>query len=194
MTSKPSILIADIGGTYVRLAHFVNHSTYLLNVQKLKCSDFEKPEDAINKYIKNHNIKQLAAIYIAAAGPIINGCVKLTNITWELCASNLKKQYRANQVKLLNDFVAIFYSLSHLTDEQLISIGDIKHIPNKENFTFGLLGPGSGLGITSLYSRNKQLFPLVSEGGMLVLHRKMKFNVTYSISSFRNLITLQMNN
>lgn len=165
MTSKPCTLIADIGGTYVRFACIFGHSDDLSNVQKLTCADFKTPEDAINKYIENQNIKELDAIYIAAAGPIIDDCIKLTNNTWELCASNLKKQYQVKHVALLNDFEAIAYSLPHLTEGQLLQIGETKHIPNQENFTFALIGPGSGLGIASLCCRNKYLFPLVTEGG-----------------------------
>lgn len=158
-------LIADIGGTYARFASIVNRSKNLTNIQILKCSDFAKPEDAIEAYLKIHNINNLEYICIAVAGPVARDSVSFTNSSWNICTADLKKRYNVKHVKLLNDFESIAYSLLHLKDDQLLSIPESGYTIDKESFVIGVLGPGSGLGIAGLCCRNKKLFSLASEGG-----------------------------
>lgn len=159
------ILIADIGGTNARFALSTGSPAYFTQAQTLEAVEFEHVTDAIDVYLQAHNIEQLSAISLAVAGPIRDGKVSFPNMHWSIDCAELSKRYHTDQVSLLNDWEAISYSLSSLSNDDLISIGgDWDGLPDSD-YTVGALGPGSGLGMSGLLRRDNKLIPLVTEGG-----------------------------
>ncbi len=165
MKNNTSILVADISETYARFASFSRPSEKLTDIQTYVCSEYERPEYAINDYLIKQDIERLEGICIAAAGPVIENSINVTNNNWKISASKLKNIYKTKNIKLLNDFEAIAYSFPHLAKRQYKPVCNIIHLPQKEHFTYGLLGPGSGLGVAGLCCREGQQFAIVTEGG-----------------------------
>jgi glucokinase len=164
MTDHP-ILIADIGGTNARFALSTEAPQYFSAAQTLEAAEFEHVSDAIDRYLSSHSIKQLGAIALAVAGPIKDEKVVFPNSHWSIDCADLRKRYNIDQVGLLNDWEAISYSLSSLSDTDVIIIGgDWQPLPDGD-YTVGALGPGSGLGMSGLLRRDNKLIPLVTEGG-----------------------------
>lgn len=158
-------LLADIGATNARFALSAKNASPKL-VQVLQCEDFETAEDAINTYLLGANISKIHNICFAVAGPVLQGAVDVTNNHWVIRSSALKNKYQVNHVSLLNDFEAIAYSVTELSSKQLHSLGGPEatstHI---NNFTYAILGAGSGLGVASLIKRENNVYPVVTEGG-----------------------------
>jgi len=164
MTDKP-ILIADIGGTNARFALTSNSPNYFENAQTLEAAEFKHVADAIDTYLRANDVTELAAICLAVAGPIRDDAVSFPNSHWSIDCTDLRSRYQTQLVSLLNDWEAISYSLSSLSDTDLISIGgDWGRLPDSD-YTVGALGPGSGLGMSGLLRRDDRLIPLVTEGG-----------------------------
>ncbi len=164
MTTKP-ILIADIGGTNARFALADNSAQQFSNPQTLEAAEFEHLTNAIDTYLHSHNITQLEAISLAVAGPILNEKVVFPNSHWEVDCADLRARYNITQASLLNDWEAISYSLSSLSETDLIDVGGEWPTLNNGDYTVGALGPGSGLGMSGLLRRDDKLIPLVTEGG-----------------------------
>lgn len=162
---KTLTLLADIGATNARFAlSFGNNQ--LERQQVLQCDDFDRVEDAVDAYLLANKITDIQNVCIAAAGPVIDDQIRLTNNHWHVHGRELVKQYQLKNAFLLNDFEAIAYSLPQLSDNQLLPVGysDASSKQN-ENFTYVVLGPGSGLGVASLIQRNQTIYPIVTEGG-----------------------------
>jgi len=163
------ILIADIGGTNARFALSIPQTPFFQVAQTLQCKDFELFEDAVETYLRSHNITQLGGICFAVAGPIRNDRVTFTNNHWEIDSAKLNENHATDKVQLLNDFEAIAYSLVSLDSNDMANdimpIGGDWKLDSEQNFTVGVVGPGSGLGVGGMMRRNGHLFPLVTEGG-----------------------------
>ncbi len=164
MAEQP-LLIADIGGTNARFALATQQAPYFKQVQTLQSADFASIEKAIDTYLETHGIGALQGICFAVAAPIQNGSAKFTNNHWFIECDGLRQGYATDRVGLLNDFEAIAYSLPQLSDADLQIIGRQGNLDTSIDFTLGVLGPGSGLGVAGLCQRGTKLYPLATEGG-----------------------------
>ncbi len=164
--TAPTLLIGDIGGTNARFALANPERPAFDQVVKLSCSDFPTAIDAIDDYLDQVGAERPAGVCLAAAGPIVDGAVRFTNNHWRLDSGALEQHLGARSVRLLNDFQAIALSLPFLGADQLSPIGlATGGLDPASDFTVGVLGPGTGLGVAGLLGRQGQLHPVVGEGG-----------------------------
>ncbi len=163
MTSH-SLLIGDIGGTNARFALADRDSPGFTQVQTLQCVDYVSATDAIAAFLQAADAPPPAAICLAAAGPIVGERVRFTNNPWTIATQDLKRAFNIDAVRLLNDFEAIAYSLPFLGAGDLKPIGLPTPVTlDKENFTVGVIGPGTGLGAVGLKRFDGHYIPLPSE-------------------------------
>lgn len=164
--SERCLLIGDIGGTNARFALATPDRPGFHNVLELQCADFESADDAISHYLAATKAGTPDAVCLAAAGPVVNDTVKITNNHWDISAADTRADFGIEAVRLLNDFTAIAYSIPLLTEDEVRSIGQHEHdsLP-KEHFDVAILGPGTGLGVAGLCRRGDALVPVTGEGG-----------------------------
>ncbi len=166
--AKYPTLIADIGGTNARFALSQSAPPFFFKARTLQCGEFEDIYQALDLYLQTEKIEQLSGICFAVAGPVVRQTVTFPNSHWHIDAPNLAQRYDCHQTHILNDFEAIALSLASLTDDDLLGL-DTQNQVNLRNkvddFTIGVIGPGSGLGIAGLCRRNGVTFPLVTEAG-----------------------------
>jgi len=162
----PTLLIGDIGGTNARFALADPRAPGFSSELTLRCAEFESADAAIVHYLEAVGSVTPDAICLAAAGPVVNGSVKVTNNHWAIDSADLADAFETERVKLLNDFEAIAYSIPFLTREDCITIGlpESPELPEGD-FTVGVLGPGTGLGTVGLLRRDGLLYPVVGEAG-----------------------------
>lgn len=160
------LLIGDIGGTNARFALVDSNAEAYRDELVLQCVDYETPELAIADYLSTVEAPAPSVICLAAAGPILNGGVDLTNNNWHIRESNLRANFEITHARLLNDFEAIAYSLTILEHSYLNVVG-LCAAPNlsRGDFTVGVIGPGTGLGAAVLLSRENHVIPLITEAG-----------------------------
>ncbi len=163
---KPCLLIGDIGGTNARFALANPEAPGFSDVLELKCADFATADDAISHYLETVNAGTPQAICLAAAGPVVDEHVRVTNNHWDISAAETRADFGVEAVRLLNDFAAIAYSIPFLDLDDSITIGphDQRLLP-LERFNIAILGPGTGLGVAGLYRRGAALVPITGEGG-----------------------------
>ena len=162
--AKKSLLIGDIGGTNARFALADPVKPAFSNVVTLQCDDFESADSAIKHYLKSVKAALPAVICLAAAGPIIDKRVRFTNNHWEISAGDLAAEFSIDQVRLLNDFEAIAYSIPFLSADDCLAIGlpDAQSL-DADHYMVGILGPGTGLGAVGLRKHGDLYLPIAGE-------------------------------
>ena len=164
--TDPCLLIGDIGGTNARFALASADETGFSHAETLACANYETSDQAIHAYLDSVNAGTPAAICLAAAGPIVNEAVRFTNNHWSLDVADLRDRFDTDKVRLLNDFQAIAYSIPFLSGDDTLPVGlTDPHSLDQDEFTIGILGPGTGLGTGGLCRRDGELYPVVGEGG-----------------------------
>ena len=163
--TDPCLLIGDIGGTNARFALATSDGRGFTNELTLACADYETAQLGVSDYLERSGSGSPDVICLAAAGPVVDGCVRFTNNHWVIDSRILKDKFTSSRVHLLNDFESISYSLPLLetNDVAVIGVGPT-HIADKQELTLGVMGPGTGLGTGGLLIREKCMLPIVGEG------------------------------
>ena len=152
-------LIADVGGTNIRLATVVNQ--LISNVECFKCADFTSLEAVTLHYIEKNNLNVNDACF-GIAGPVVGETFTMTNLGWSFSNGSLIQALNLNQVHIINDYTAIAMSLASLTESQLTTI----HAGNQDlNAPRIVCGPGTGLGVAQLVKVNDFYQCISGEGG-----------------------------
>lgn len=152
-------LLADIGGTNARFALLENGN--ISNELILQVEDFQQPHDAIRSYLKEVGAKPKQAC-LAVACPVHTHPIQLTNSHWQFFRSSLQKEFRFDQLNIINDFTALALAVPQLKSDDYIKFGSGRV---RETKPIGVLGPGTGLGMSGLIHSDNGWIPLEGEGG-----------------------------
>ncbi len=166
-----SILVGDIGGTYCRLA-LVGPNGRPMEMVTWMTAAHAGLVPAVREFVKTRPTGRISAMAFCAAGPVVRSeedtTIELTNSTWGLSARELREAFVVDDVILLNDFTALAASLPYLRDDERRLVGQgsalILDAP------IGLVGPGTGLGVSGLIPDGRgEYVPLSGEGGHIDL-------------------------
>jgi glucokinase len=168
-TAAPTLL-ADLGGTNVRfgVADPSRPSPLLTEtIRRYRVADFDSLVSAAKHYLDETGQKVHRAV-IAAAGRINDGeTVKVTNNPWAISAVPTAKALGLEWVHLVNDFAAQSMAVMLLKPDDLVAVGTLP-LPvtgEREEQTFVIVGPGTGLGVGGLLLRQGNVSVLQTEGG-----------------------------
>ncbi|GAA8414816.1 glucokinase [Helicobacter pylori] len=158
-------LLADIGGTNARFGLEVA-PRQIECIEVLRCEDFESLSDAVRFYLsKCKESLKLHPIYgsFAVATPIMGDFVQMTNNHWTFSIETTRQCLNLKKLLVINDFVAQAYAISAMQENDLAQIGGIKCEINAPK---AILGPGTGLGVSTLIQNSDgSLKVLPGEGG-----------------------------
>lgn len=149
-TVKKTInLIADIGGTNIRIAIADKSSdNYFIEMATYRCADYASLAEVIALYI---DTKQLTNTTIdaclAIACPVDTDIISMTNLPWQFSQHALKEQLNFQSLTLINDYTAIAMAIPLLNDSQKVKVGGGDVTPNAP---IAVCGPGTGLGVANL--------------------------------------------
>lgn len=156
-----SYLVADIGGTHARFALVQADGTPGPPVVMQTC-DFADFPQALSAFIDKHAKGPVAAAAICGAGPVSDGVITMTNCPWIIDRRQIAAACGIAEVEIINDFTAIAHALPHLGLADLDRIGGGEADPAAPA---GVLGAGTGLGVSGLISKNETAIALSGEGG-----------------------------
>ncbi len=163
------ILAGDIGGTNTRLllADIDENGRHILAEKSYLSADYDGLIQVINIFFFDIGIQApVNAACFAVAGPVENGFVSVTNLPWVISEEQLRKVLQTNNVKLINDFVAVSYGISELkNDDVLVLQQGISNNNRVEKPGAAIVGAGTGFGVSHRVwlSDNYQVLP--SEAG-----------------------------
>jgi len=159
-------LIGDIGGTKSRLALLYLKENSLNNLKVYYTKDFFSITELLKTYLEEEGIGASDKdfpdyLFLALAGLVLKDRAFLTNVGWKVSVSTLQRHFPFKKVFLVNDLYALAASLFYLKEEDFFIIKKGKKI---KSYPKVFLAPGTGLGVSILYSlKPLKIFP--SEGG-----------------------------
>ncbi|MGN6087439.1 bifunctional transcriptional regulator/glucokinase [Trinickia sp.] len=154
-------LLADIGGTNARFA-LETEPGEVSQIRVYPCADFPTIEDVLKKYLKDTKVGRVNHAAIAIANPVDGDQVSMTNFKWAFSIEATRRALGFDTLLVVNDFTALAMALPGLTDAQRHQVGGGSR---RQNSVIGLLGPGTGLGVSGLIPADDRWIALGSEGG-----------------------------
>jgi glucokinase len=154
-------LLADIGATHARFALQTAPGTYR-SVRVLKCDDFDGIVPLLQFYLSEHEDVRLNHAALALANPVDGDYVRMTNRPWAFSTDAVRRELGLATLLIVNDFTALAMAIPGLKAEHLMQVGPGKPVPHA---VLGVLGPGTGLGVSGGIPTVDGFVTLGSEGG-----------------------------
>jgi len=162
-------LLGDIGGTNARLGWQAGEGAEIEQIHVLPCAEYASLSDAIEAYLKVTGLSRPACAALGMALPVSGDLVRMTNHHWRFSISAVREQLGLHRLLVLNDFTALALALPHLPPSSLLQIGPLCEPVSLA--PVGLIGPGTGLGVSGLVPvpGSGRWLPLAGEGGHVSL-------------------------
>ena len=140
------VFLLDIGGTNVRYALAEKGKTSIEKIFKKNIGS-ESLDKLLEDLLTTESGKVLN-IVISAAGPKLDGIIKMTNRSYKIDPNEIKEKFSLKECHLLNDWESIAYGHAYLNQKDCINLIN-KEVSsyNKNSLYFG---PGTGLGVSIL--------------------------------------------
>jgi glucokinase len=157
-------LLADIGGTYARFT-LETAAGQFEHAASLRCAEHADFHAAVTAYLKQlppalADSVQHAAI--AIANPVEGDEIRMTNYHWRFSSEQMRQRLRLETLVVVNDFTALAMALPRLGPGQQRQVGGGQA---RERSVVGLLGAGTGLGVSGLIPAGEGWVALGTEGG-----------------------------
>ena len=167
-TSSFPRLMGDVGGTNARFAVQEAPGAPPTQVVTYPSIEYATIADALKAYVAQLTCAKPLQAAIGIANPIVGDHVQMTNFRWAFSIEAVRKELGFERLLFINDFTALALSLPSLQPEHLRRIGTAGTADPKG--AIGLLGPGTGLGVSGLlHDTAGHLVPLGGEGGHVSL-------------------------
>lgn len=161
-------LVGDVGGTNARFAWQAASGAALSDVATLPCASFPTLQDAMQHYLAalGRGAPRWGAIGIA--NPVVGDQVRMTNHHWSFSIEAVRQLLGLERFLVINDFTALALSLPALAADEVRQVGGGQSVPGAP---IGLLGPGTGLGVSGLLPARgvQRAIPINGEGGHVTL-------------------------
>ena len=159
-------LLADVGGTNARFALEVAPGQVAL-IDVLACKSHPTLADALRAYLASPKVAaagygKIRHAAIAIANPITGDYVRMTNHHWAFSIEAMRSECAFDTLLVINDFTALARAVPHLATGQKRQVGSGKP---RDASPIGLLGAGTGLGVSGLIPTDASWTALLSEGG-----------------------------
>ena len=156
------ILAGDIGGTKanMQLSRFTDGILETIKEERYVSKDYPAFTDILTHFLQGQ--ARPDKICFSVAGPVIEGKVKFTNLSWQIDSAEISAHVGGSPVAILNDLEATAYGLAGLKEDEL------KILYKGSNDTPGniaILAAGTGLGEAGLFFDGKNYNPFATEGG-----------------------------
>lgn len=158
------VLVADVGGTNTRVALARGDVLLAGTTERFANADHIGLEGIIADYLSRHR-HTTARAAIALAGPVRGNTAEMTNLGWQIDASELGRLTGIRDVSLLNDLQAQGYALDALDPAQL----EVIRTGQPEGKTKLVIGLGTGVNAAPVYALGDRRIVPPSESGHIHL-------------------------
>lgn len=160
-------LLADVGGTNARFAWQAGPAAPIEEIRILPGDRFDSLEVAVCAYLDALQKPRPRVCAIAIANPVQGDRVRMTNRDWSFSIAELQQRMNWERLVVVNDFTALAMALPTLPNEHRRQVGGGSA---QADGAIGLIGPGTGLGVSGLLPNGRGGWvPLQGEGGHVTL-------------------------
>jgi glucokinase len=178
-------MIADIGGTYARFALETAPGRFE-HTAPLLCAEHADFHAAVTAYLATLPACTPEHAAIAIANPVEGDQVRMTNYHWRFSIEQMRERLGLQTLVVVNDFTALAMALPRLAPSQRRQVGGGTA---RERSVVGLLGAGSGLGLSGLIPAYEGWVALGTEGGHSSFSPRDEFEVEilrYALTEFNH--------
>lgn len=159
-------LVGDVGGTNARFA-IETAAGFFEAAAIYPNKDFAGFAEVLHHYLSGEKAvsagaEKLKYAAVAIANPIEGDWIKMTNSTWAFSIEKVRAEFGFEVFLMVNDFTALAMSLPSLPPAYTRQCGGKSA---KEGRAIGLIGAGTGLGVSGLIPAQEVWIPLEAEGG-----------------------------
>ncbi|MEQ8268434.1 MAG: glucokinase [Parvibaculum sp.] len=168
-TKTASLLVADIGGTNARfaLASSRDGDLKIAPPSILQTADYASLDLALGHFLEEAGHPRLAGVAACAAGPVTGkgerAGIAMTNCPWDVTVAALARVSGVVHPRLMNDFEALARSVPALAPEDLHPVESARK--GDECAPVGIIGAGTGLGVSALLFDGAREIAMSGEGG-----------------------------
>lgn len=160
------VLIADLGGTHARFALVSDAHASEQGFAQVRTREHADVETAIQVGVLDQTSQIPRTAILAVAGPTLGDTFKLTNATWVIDPRRIIERLGFDCVIAINDFEAQALALPDLQPADYHVIGSL--LPPRRG-TKLVLGPGTGLGASTLVDSMGMWITVPGEGGHVAI-------------------------
>ncbi|MDS4041038.1 MAG: glucokinase [Candidatus Competibacter sp.] len=161
LPAGPHALVADIGGTNARFAR-VDADGRPYAERSLPGADFPGLTAAAKAYLDATGGSRPVRAAVAVATPVTGDWIQFTNSDWSFSIEAARRELGLERLTILNDFTALALALPLLGPDERRTVGGGAAAPEAP---IGLIGAGTGLGVSGLVWSGERWIPLQTEGG-----------------------------
>jgi glucokinase len=159
-------LVGDIGATNGRFAVVGSDGT-IGETRVFSIDGYPTIADAIRAYAAEISPSYvLREAVLAVASPVTGDQISLTNHPWSFSLKNLRRSLGLEKLQVINDFAAVALSIPKLQSSDVTQIGGGSSVAAAP---IGVIGPGTGLGVSALIPAGDEWVPIQSEGGHVTM-------------------------
>ncbi len=157
------LLAGDVGATKTHLGIYNSLQGPLMPIYEeiLPSARYGSLTGMVGDFISRGKLKPGRAVF-GVAGPVTAGRCQLTNLTWEIDESSLAAELEVESVKLVNDLLAMAWSIRCLGPDDFCVIQEGN--PGSGG-NMAIIAPGTGLGEAFLTWNGQDYEHHPSEGG-----------------------------
>ena len=150
-------LAVDLGGTHIRFRLLGDDVSPAPPVHVVEADTVTSFEHAVERWRERVGVREaLDAIGVAAAGPVKDGTVRITNLDWTLDSRAIERTCNTRRCLLVNDVTAIAWALPSLGQGSLRTLAAGG---SSGRATMAVIAPGTGLGVSGLVRRPRRTLP-----------------------------------
>jgi len=154
-------LLADIGATHARFG-LETAPGVLSQVTVLRCDDYDGIVPLLHAYLAEHPNGRINHAAFALANPISGDFIRMTNRDWQFSTDEVRRALGLSTLLIVNDFTALAMALPGFQPKDLLQVGGGQA---QTHAVSGVLGPGTGLGVSGVIPTIDGFVTLGSEGG-----------------------------
>ena len=159
------LLAGDVGGTKTLLGLFerAGQRPRPVTIHSYSTGRFTSFSEILDAFAQDvghpFDVEAAAA---GVAGPVAGNRARLTNIPWDVSASEMTARFGTTRARLLNDLEAMAASADLLTPDEFAVL---QQGAARTDGNAAILAAGTGLGQAYLHRVDGRLRPMASEGG-----------------------------
>lgn len=160
-----TFLVADIGGTNTRVGLATEAGLMADSIRRFKNKDNKSFDAVLEAYLAEVQPGKLSGACAGAAGPVMDGVARLTNLDWEIDREVMRKATGTPVTDVINDLPAQGLALNDLTagSTKILKAGEVSE---GTRLVFGL---GTGVNIVPVHQVGGVLHAPPCEAGHVTL-------------------------
>jgi glucokinase len=160
------LLAGDIGGTKTLIGLFGGGAPRpkAVHVESFRTLEFPDLSSLVSVFLRTagRNARDIDGACFGVAGPVIDGCARLTNVPWTVDAHAIGRELPVRRADVINDLEALAWSVPVLDRSEIDVLSEGE--PDVAG-AVALIAAGTGLGMALLPRVAGQFVPVPSEGG-----------------------------